>query len=180
MQHPLEFIPQHLRRPMFYVFLALTVLIFGIFRFLDQPLRTDSAPNGIVSFELAGNQNTSQAIVDSWDTHAWLYATFGLGFDYLFMPVYALALALGLMLTMNGRAGWYMTAAAWLGWGALMAPLFDAVENFALWKQLTVGVFSPYPQLAAFCATLKFILLIAGLAAALTGGLLKKRKLSLQ
>ncbi|MBI5353918.1 MAG: hypothetical protein HZB50_14850 [Chloroflexi bacterium] len=175
MNHPLEIIPQNLRKPMFFVFLALTVLIFGIFRPLDRPLRTDAAPIGIVSFELAGNPNTSQAIIDSWDAHAWLYASFGLGFDYLFMPVYALALSLGLLLAMNGKTGWYASASAWLGWGALAAPLFDAVENFALWKELTVGVFSPYPQLAAFCASVKFTLLIVGLVTALAGGFLKKK-----
>lgn len=176
MHHPLEFVPQNLRKPMFYIFLALTVLIFGVFRPLDHPLRTDASPNGIVSFELAGNPNTSQAIIDSWDAHAWLYASFGLGFDYLFMPVYALALSLGLLLAMNGRTGWYVSVAAWLGWGALAAPFFDAVENFALWKELTVGVFSPYPQLAAFCATVKFILLILGLVAALAGSLIKQQQ----
>ena len=54
MKHPLEFIPLNLRKPLFYVFFAMTIAIFGIFNILDQPLRTDVAPNGIVSLELAG------------------------------------------------------------------------------------------------------------------------------
>ena len=175
MHHPLEFIPQNLRKPMFYGFLTLTLLIFGVFRLLDQPLRTDAAPNGIVSFELAGDLNTSQSIIESWDSTAWLYAAFGLGFDYLFMPAYALALCLGLLLAMQAKADWYASLAIWLGWGVLAAALFDAVENYALWRVLITGAFSPFPQLAAFCATVKFILLIVGLATALAGSVLKKK-----
>ena len=174
MQHPLEFIPQHLRKPIFFVFLALTVLIFGIFSQSEPVLRTPAAPSGVVSFELARDLKTSQAIVDSWDANARLHAAFGLGFDFLFMPTYALALSLGLLLAMNGKTGWYSYFAAWMGWGALAAALFDAVVNVALWRVLISGAVSPYPQVAALCATVKFTLLIVGLITALAGRFIKK------
>ncbi|MBI5945634.1 MAG: hypothetical protein HY864_14835 [Chloroflexi bacterium] len=174
MRHPLEFIPQNLRKPLFLTFLALTILIFGIFRGLDQPLRTSPAPSGIVSFELARTLETSQSILDSWDADARIAAAFGLGIDYLFMPVYALALSLGLLLAMNGKTSIYYSAAAWMGWGVFAAAAFDAVENFALWQVLTGGALPPYPQTAALCAVIKFILLIAGLVTALAGGLIRK------
>ncbi len=174
MQHPLELIPQNLRKPLFYVFFALTLLIFGIFRELDEPLRTASAPSGIVSFELAQNVRTAQSIVDSWDSNARLFAAFGLGLDYLFMPAYALALSLGLLLTLNGKTGWYYQLAAWMGWGALLAALFDAVENYALWVVLIGKVASPYPEIAALCATIKFTLLIAGLLTIAIGNVIRK------
>ncbi len=174
MDHPLEFIPRHLRKPMFYVFLALTVFMFGVFRFLDLPLHTDAAPGGIVSFELAGSLTKSQAIIESWDSTAWLYAAFGLGFDYLFMPAYAFALSLGILLAMQGKVSRYATLAAWMGWGALLAALFDVVENYALWHILIRGAFTPFPQLAAFCATVKFALLIMGLMVALAGRFVKR------
>jgi len=174
MQHPLEFIPQILRKPLFYVFFALTLFIFGVFRGLDEPLRTPAAPSGIVSFELAQNVRTAQSIVDSWDSNARLFAAFGLGLDYLFMPAYALALSLGLLQTLNGKTGWYYQLAAWMGWGALLAALFDAVENYALWVVLIGKVTSPYPEIAALCATIKFALLIAGLLTIATGKLIQK------
>jgi hypothetical protein len=174
MPHPLEFIPQHLRKPLFYVFFALTLLIFGVFRGLDQPLRTPAAPNGIVSFELAREPVTAQSIIGSWDSNARLFAAFGLGMDYLFMPVYALALSLGILLVMNGRKGWYFQLSTWMGWGALVAALFDVVENYALWHTLTEEVVSPYPEIAALCATIKFTFLIAGLIAVVTGKLIQK------
>jgi hypothetical protein len=174
MAHPLEFLPQNLRKPFFFVFLAGTLAIFGLFRFLDLPLQTIAAPSGIVSFELAGKAEAAQAMVDSWDTHARLFASFGLGFDYLFMPIYALALSLGLLLAGNGKVNWYRSVTVWLGWGALLAALFDAVENYSLWQELSAGAFVPFAKVAAICASIKFFFLITGLFAAVSGWFVPK------
>ena len=169
MKHSLEFIPLNLRKPLFYVFFAMTIAIFGIFNILDQPLRTDSAPNGIVSFELAREVESAQSMVDSWDANARLFAAFGLGFDYLFMPTYALALSLGLLIAVGNKKNRYAVFATWMGWGVFAAAIFDALENYMLWCVLTDDIISPYPEIAAICATIKFILLILGLVTALSG-----------
>jgi hypothetical protein len=185
MNHPLNFIPQNLRKPLFYFFLAMTLVIFAIFRVLDQPLRTAAAPNGIVSFELAGTPEKVFQIMVSWEpinyqgpaigrVKGYLFAAFGLGFDFLFMPVYALALSLGLLLAIGEKKNRYAAFAAWMGWGAFAATLFDATENYALWHVLTGAIFSPYPAIAAWCATFKFTLLIVGLVTALSGRLFSK------
>jgi hypothetical protein len=176
MRHPLECISPNLRKPLFYVFFALTLLVFGVFRGLDEPLRTAAAPNGIVSFELARTVDAAQAILTSWDSNARLFAAFGLGLDYLFMPAYALALSLGILLMMHGRTGWVLQLSAWMGWGMFAAALLDAVENYALWMELTGRVFSPYPEIAAFCASVKFVLLVAGFLTAIGGRLIKKEQ----
>jgi hypothetical protein len=176
MQHPLEFIPQYVRKPVFYFFLFLTLLIFGIFRVLDQPLRTSAAPNGIVSFELARTVQTSESIVDSWDSNARLFAAFGLGLDYLFMPVYALALSLGSLLAGDGTAAWYRKLAVWLGWAAFAAAIFDAIENYALWKLLIGEAGSSFSQIAAACASVKFTLLLSGLIVSLLGVFMKNKR----
>lgn len=191
MKHPLEFVHISHRKRFFFLFLTLTAVIFGIFRFLDQPLRTDAAPNGIVSFELAGTPQSARAITDSWRLQSLLlssvadqpdpnivnipysYAAFGLGLDYLFMPAYALALAFGTLLVTQKHTGWLNSLAVVAGYGAFVAAMFDAVENFALW-QVLLGVYeSGYPALAAFCALIKFGLLIFGLAIALLGWIKK-------
>ena len=174
MRHPLKFIPGNLRKPIFFVFLALNLLIFGVFRVLDAPLQTAAAPGGIVSFELARTVGTAQSILTSWDTNARAYAAFGLGFDYLFMPVYACALSLGILLLMNGKPAWTLQFSAWMGWGVFAAALFDAMENYALWMQLIGGAVSPFPEIAALCASLKFALLAVGLLTVAAGGLIKK------
>ena len=92
MNHPLDFIPANKRKPAFFAFLTLTLILFAVFRVLDSPLRTAAAPNGIVSYELAGNIKPAAEILGSWDARAQLFAAFGLGLDYLFMPAYALTL----------------------------------------------------------------------------------------
>jgi hypothetical protein len=86
------------------------------------------------------------------------------------MPVYATTLALGILLAAGRHPGWFETLGAWLGWGAYAAALFDAVENYALARMLLLNqVWSPYPEVAAFSASVKFGLLSLGLVYALIG-----------
>jgi hypothetical protein len=189
MKHPLESIPSISRKPLFWAFLAGTLILFAVFRVLDAPLRTSAAPSGIVSFELAGTPSQAQAVIDSWNvagepvpgmiSRAYSFAAFGLGIDYLFMPLYATALALGILLAAGRHKGWFSMLGAWLGWGAYTAALFDAVENYALVRMLLVNeVWSPYPEVAAFCATAKFGLLLLGLFYALVGWFWSNRSTS--
>ena len=184
MKHPLANTPSTSRKALFFAFLAGTLILFAVFRVLDTPLRTPAAPNGIVSFELAGTPSKTEAIIDSWRitgllitrvepgivSRAVAFAAFGLGIDYLFVPVYATALALGILLAAGRHKGWFGMLGTWLGWGAYTAALFDAVENYALARMLLMNqVWSPYPQVAAICATVKFGLLLLGLLYALAG-----------
>ena len=194
MQHPLENIPTDYRKRLFFTFLFLTLGLFAIFRFLDKPLRTPAAPNGIVSFELAGSPLQVQAITDEWKKMPFLlsavagqvnpdivnipyvFAAFGLGIDYLFMPAYAFALAFGTLLAAGRHAGWLKSLGAVAGYGAFAAALFDAVENYALFQILLNKVYSPYPEIAYYCASIKFGLLSFGLLYALVGWLLPRER----
>lgn len=176
MNHPLTFFSSTRQKALFLSLLGLTLILFAFFRRLDTPLRTPAAPNGIVSFELAGDIKPAADILASWNAHSQLFAAFGLGLDYLFMPAYALTLSLGILLAAGRHSGTFAKIGAWLGWGALAAALFDAVENFSLW-QLMLGDFQAlWPRLAAICATVKFSLLLLGLIYALIGWLWPKNK----
>jgi len=194
MTHPLDFIPTSKRKLVFFALLAGTLILFAVFRVLDMPLHTSAAPNGIVSFELAGTPFQAQAIIDSWHemvslisdvegqplpgmvSRAYSFAVFGLGLDYLFMPFYASALAAGILLAAGRHSGWFSTVGVWLGWGAYAAAIFDAVENYALARMLMLNeVWSPYPEIAAFCASIKFGLILLGLFYALVGWLRPKQ-----
>ena len=193
MQHPLEIIPAEYRKRIFFALLTLTLSLFAVFRVLDQPLRTHVAPNGIISFEFAGNAQTARAITDSWKQMSlllssvagqpnpdilnvpYLFAAFGLGLDYLFMPIYALALAFGTLFAAGRHAGWFRSLGAVAGYGAFVAALFDAVENYALLQILWNKIYSPYPEIAYYCASLKFVLLIFGILYILGGWLLPKK-----
>jgi hypothetical protein len=171
----------------------LTVVLFALFRILDQPLRTPAAPNGIVSFELAGSPLQARAITDEWKRSSllfsnvagqanpdivnipYIFAAFGLGIDYLFMPVYAFALAFGTLLAAGKHSGWFKTLGAMARYGAFAAALFDAIENYALFQILLNRVYSPYPEIAYYCASIKFGLLVFGLLYVLIGWLLPKK-----
>lgn len=194
MDHPLEFVPKGSRKPVFFTLLALTLILFAVFRVLDQPLRTPAAPKGIVSFEFARDAQTARAITDSWKQMSlllssvageanpdivnvsYVFAAFGLGLDYLFMPVYALALAFGTLLAAQSHGGAIKSLGAVAGYGAFAAPFFDAVENYALLQILLNRIYSPYPEVAYCCASIKFVLLILGLLYVLVGWLLPKAR----
>lgn len=189
MKHPLESVPHEYRKRIFVTFLFLTLVLFGIFRVLDSPLRTPAAPNGIVSFELAGNVGQAIVITEEWKRSSLLlssvagqanpdivnipytFAAFGLGLDYLFMPAYAFALAFGTLLAAGRHTGWMRSLGAVAGYGAFAAAISDAVENYALFQVLAGRVFSPYPEIAFYCASVKFGLLIFGLVYALAAWL---------
>jgi hypothetical protein len=193
MQHPLEFIPAEYRKRIFFTLFTLTFSLFAVFRVLDQPLRTPAAPNGIVSFEFAGNVQNAHAITVSWRQMSLLlssvagqsnpdivnvpfvFAAFGLGLDYLFMPIYSFALGFGTLYAMGRHAGWFRSLGAVAGYGAFAAALFDAAENYALFQILLNKIYSPYPEIAYYCASLKFLLLTFGLLYILSGWLLPKK-----
>lgn len=165
LSHPLEPLTARQRAVGLGVLLALTVLLMAVFGITGAPLTTAAAPWGIVSFEVAGNPQRAAEMVASWDQAAQRAASFGLGIDYLFMPVYATALALGCLQAAAAlrSARWPLAGAgaplAWLAW---IAALFDAVENLALWIEMS-GPLSPWPEIAWMCASLKFAALFAGL-----------------
>jgi hypothetical protein len=175
MKHPLENLPGNFRKPLFWTFLAGTLVLFVLFRVLNTPLITPAASGGIVTFELAGDLRHTQAVLDSWDARARLYAAFGLGLDYLFMVFYATALMLGTLLAAGRHAGWIKSLGGLAGWAALVAALLDAVENIALWTILTGGASDPWPGLAAACASVKFAFLGLGLLNALAGWVWPKK-----
>ncbi|MEE8390887.1 MAG: hypothetical protein V3S14_08865 [Anaerolineae bacterium] len=56
-----------------------------------------------------------------------------------------------------------------LAWGQWLAALLDGVENTALWNILANGPSTPWPQVAWWCAAVKFTLVILGLIYAISG-----------
>lgn len=176
MRHPLEFVNVDNRKRLFITFLFLTLILFALFRVLDKPLQTDYAPSGIVSFELAGSPQNAAHMVLTWSEQALLHAAFGLGIDYLFMPIYAFALAFGTLLAAGRHSGWLRSLGAVAGYGAFAASLFDAIENYALFQVLSGAFESPYPEIAFYCAMIKFGLLVIGIIVAVVCGILPRGK----
>ena len=141
---------------------------------LDAPLRTQVAPRGIVSFELAQNYTASRQILDSWNARAKTQAALSLGLDYLFLIIYACFISLACVQV--GRAlqrhSIHLAApAAVLAWAQFLAAALDAAENLALIALLLNSTRTWLPPLARWCAIIKFGVIGAGLIY-IAGGLL--------
>jgi hypothetical protein len=175
--HPYSFVPAESRKTLFYLFLILSILCLLVFQFLlEPPLRTTAAPWGIVSFELAFSVETVRAIMGSWNATARDFATFGLGFDYLFMLCYSFGLGLGTLMASSRLETRFQSLGVWLGWGVCLAALLDALENLFLFAIMTSGNMPPYPLLAGLSAFFKFIFILAGLFYGLLGWLMPARQ----
>jgi len=175
MKHPLDFLPANSRKPLFWGFLAWTLVLLFLFQPLNRPLMTAAAPSGIISLQLAWTADNAQVILDGWDANTRLFAAFGLGFDYLFMPVYALALALGALLAAGRHPGWFAKLGGWAAFGAFLAALCDGVENLGQFHQLFNGRVDLAPAIGIF-AVVKFGLILATLAYGLAGWFWPKAK----
>ncbi len=175
MSHPLDFIPASFHKKVFFPLLALTLVLVGVFQLLDLPLRTSAAPNGILSFELAGTIEKADAILQSWDSRAQLFAAFSLGLDYLFLFAYGLTISLGVLMVAEKHGGRFSEIGKIIGWGVLLASLLDAIENLALWRLLSGWAQPHCAGTAAISATIKFGLLLLGMGFAFIGWVWKKK-----
>jgi hypothetical protein len=173
MYHPLNSIPGGKRLAAFLWMLAATVGISVVFRLIGPFKPT------IVDFELAGSVEKSSAIINAWDTLARLQTCFNLGFDYLYMPVYSTTIALACVMGAGviERSGW-KNLGFLLAWGLWLAAVLDAIENYALITMMYGSPMAPYPQIAAYCATCKFSLILLGLIYALISLIVYLVKLS--
>jgi hypothetical protein len=154
------------------VLLALTLLVAVALQAIGGPLANQAAPSGIVAFEFAGELAVAERILESWGDAGRTRAGLSLGLDYLFLVLYASALALacagmGRWLSRHWRGAAAVGAA--LAWGQLAAGLLDAVENFALIRLLLGSDGAAWPLLAWWCAAAKFSLVGAGLVYLLAG-----------
>ena len=164
--HPLASIPPALRGKILALLLALTLIAMAVFALTGAPLQTHEAPLGIISWQVAGSVEAAERMLASWDNAARVRAAFGLGFDYLFMVIYATTIALACLWASDElrRRGWPLQAKGpALAWGLWLAALLDAIENAAQVIMLFDAVRAPWPQISFVCASLKFSLILLGL-----------------
>ncbi len=172
-RHPFEWLSFSGQKRAFVVFLGLTFIVMASLNALDSPLKTDVAPLGIVSFELAGNIVRAQAIVESWGENGQVYAGLSLGLDYLFLVVYAITFALGCTLVAQTlpREGKFFSTGVFLAWVQFGAALLDAVENYGLIRMLLGTQQAWWAVVARWCAIPKFSILGVGLVYIIVGGI---------
>lgn len=172
MRHPFQAIPASSERVVFIGLTVATLVLMVLMNAIGAPLKNETAPSGIISYELAGNFQNAQQIIASWDGSARLHAAFSLGLDFLFLVVYSSAIGLGCLLAGKAlsRRKWPLVALSVpLAWGLWLAAFADAVENIALTLILFGNPAEWLAPLARWSAIIKFGLIFAGLVYAFMG-----------
>jgi hypothetical protein len=176
MHHPFQSIPKEALWKILIPLTLITLTLMIIMNWISTPLATAAAPNGIISYELAGSIEAVRAILASWVEETKLFAAFSLGLDYLFLVVYSSTIGMGCIwasrLFSNGLS-FLGTMGVLLAWGQWLAALMDGVENAALLKLLLGDIHSSWPQIARICAIIKFTLIVLGLTYVIIAGLFK-------
>ena len=160
---------------------AAAVAALGVLNLADTALR---ARTGYGAADLQGVTTGwgIRVILDHWSnpTDSAL-AGFGLGFDYLFMPLYAAALYFGAIVARERFApatGLLRRVMALLAVAPIAAAVFDACENALELAMLTHGPSDALAAMAAEATTGKWVGIVAGLILTLLGliGLVIKKK----
>ena len=173
MKHPFEWIKESSRKYIFWLLFILTLVVMFAIKVTGKPLITESAPGGIVSFELAGRLPIAKTILESWGMTAKIYAGLNLGLDYLFLFLYAITIGLGVVMIADRikKIRFAYITGIVISWLVLLGGLLDAVENFALIKLLLGSLNETLPVLARWCAIFKFLFVAIGMIYLILGGL---------
>jgi hypothetical protein len=172
MRHPFQAIPSERISRYLIPLSAITIVFMITLNWLGIPLNNPSTPNGIISFELAGDVARAKTILASWNSDAQLTASLSLGLDYLFLVVYSTAIGMACIWVTSAfspRSSFLLSIGIFLAWGQWLAALFDSIENVALIKILFGDLQSPLPQVARTFALMKFALIALGLVYVLIG-----------
>ena len=130
----------------------------------NQVFHNELLPLGIISFELAWDPAIAQLMLDNWNAAQTAAVLRHTTFDFLYLLAYG---GLVSLLVENVARGFthemVVKAGAMLSWCAVLAAALDAIENLGILVMLDEGAASPWPQLVALFAGLKFMLIIPGL-----------------
>lgn len=174
LRHPFVSLSTSGQNRAFILFFILSILVMVSLQVTGAPLRTDVSPNGIISFEFAGELDVAQRMVDSWGHTGRIYAGLNLGLDYLFLAVYACAISLGCVLVARGL---YRRNAALANFGIIiaraqfLAAILDCVENYGLIQILLGTQTEAWSLVAKWCAWPKFLIVGTGLIYVIVGAL---------
>ncbi len=170
MRHPFQVISIINSSLLLAVLTALTLILMGVLGKISKPLSIpDVAPNGIISLEFAGNSARAKAIVAAWRNKGVLQnANLVQWLDFLYIAAYSTTLSLACIWSTKLLSGFdsaWLSTGLVLAWGQWLAALLDVIENLTLFPFLYRDVEDKavWAQVAAFCAVLKFSLIITGL-----------------
>jgi len=141
--------------------IAVAVIPWITMRNIDARLTENPPNNGIVAFELARSAENAQEMINGWGPELSILARKSIRVDFIFIPAYAFlifSVTMLISLLLGGAPSLWVRRAAFL---PFVAGLADVVENAFLLLILKSPHDIPdlYPNVAAWCATVKFGLL---------------------
>ena len=156
-----------------WIWTALLALVaFAILAATDMKLK---AATGFGTVDLQSVRNAAQAdhIFTAWFNQAHsATAGFQLGFDYLFMPLYAIAFYFSAMLAREAffpKRGVWRRAIDYLGYVPLVGAIADAVENALEYAMLAGGATDSLASDAFVATSIKTTCFYVGLALFVAG-----------
>ncbi len=147
-------------------FLAIMTICIGYAMLsIDYFLINDICENGIISFELAKDTRTSQAILNSWDANAKINAGLSLGLDFLFLTIYPTLIAL--LIHKLNKTLWlgkpFYLVGLILLFSQFFTACFYAIENIGLIEILLGNSNKNLALMAYYFAFMKFTLIATAL-----------------
>lgn len=166
MPHPFERWFEASLRPLFVASFVLSLIVMAVLGSVDAGLHVPTAPQGIVSFEIAGADGAGPLLA-GWTEAQRRDAIFVQGLDYLFLLVYSTALASGALLLGRRHAAGRARLASLArpaAWALTIAGLSDAIENTPMTIMLRTGeVSATGATISLVFASVKFALLAVGI-----------------
>ena len=167
---PFKNISKKVEKKLTYTLLYFLLISITVMRYFDRFLVNETAEFGIVSFELSKSLERAQEILDSWSSLSRTYAGLSLGYDFLFLFIYTLFIAV-LIHKLNEKI-WVGKPFYKLGeiliWTLFLTAIFDCVENVSLIKLLIGGRQQFWVSVAYYFAVVKFILIGISIAYIIT------------
>lgn len=154
--------PTLLKR-LFWIMLVFTLATLAALGRIDEGLRNQTSPLGIVSFELCAYGDACDAVLQAWGPLARQMAVLSLGLDYLFMVLYPATIFIGLLLVSARVPARLRGFTVGTGWWAWVAGIADAVENYFLTQMVLTQSVQALAWPATLAATLKFVVLVHSL-----------------
>ncbi len=115
-----------------------TALVFLALLLINLMLSNDQAPQGIVSFQLAGTAEHSLQILAAWGEQGRFWAALSLWLDFLFLALYTATLVVLTNYFLSDRPGIReRKIGRWVKTLFIAAGLADAAENVLLLANLT-------------------------------------------
>ena len=155
------------------VVLLVLVIVIGKKASAEGVTLKDTAGYTHPMLALEMNARAADVMFTVWNDETKDSLKTALHWDYVFLFVYPAAVAVSCFI-----AGGFLHRAGIVPFNysliiiclQLIAPVLDAVENYALLKVLSGPIVSPWPELARWCAIGKFSLVLLGIGYALLLG----------